>query len=184
MYDYLVQRITQYTQTDFGPNVNEPDRPEASAFNILCVYEGIRSAMLFQPPEWEGTSDDQTIPNKIQKETALLAHDLEVYLNRFELYVIQDRDGFYVMRMDEREEFARLRKKTDILGLCRYQQPREIRYIFYFKKGYFIGNVCDETEGIESFAKNYVMYQGMKALARSIGEEGQVGMKVEFGMVE
>lgn len=113
----------------------------------------------------------------------MLAHDLDLYLNQIELYVIEDRrGGFYVMRMHERDLFPTLRKKTDILGLCRFEHARGMLYTFHFKKQYFMGNACDDTEGLASFAKHYVMYQGMKALARSIGEEGQVGMKVEFGL--
>lgn len=167
--------IYEYVNGSFEdhPNNADPSTVDSDAFNIMCVIDKIRVAMLYSSVEYEGTGKTPKIfedkMNKLQKEVAQILPPDVVLKN--------DNGDFYVMQQNFLPKFLASKTKTDILGLCTFAP--DIFYRFSFNGRVFMTNGCSEKEGLSVFTKQHAMFQEMKKLA-AVLKRGKVTLEMKF----
>ena len=171
-----LKKILQDADKGFNFDSHPANDAGAVAFNMLCVIEKVRPAMLYQAPEDE--SDEQSQENSLQLAAANKA--LATSLSKFFaqktpwVTVLEDDGDIFVYHKDLQPKVDKLKNGdlTDILGLCTKMGNTTFR-IKLNGHGLY-GNACDEDEGLESFSSHYIMFSKMKKMASNIEESLQL----------
>ncbi len=186
LFTKLVQLFEEYDSINYSFDVPKNHDAEASAFNVMCVVNHIRDAMLFQPRENNSDSQLESDDKKLEINNKKLSEKLQLALKEHDINVYNDFGSIFIVKKNSWDYFVSLKQKTDILGLCK-SKSKSAFFSFSLKNAKnenisFYGNGCSKTEGLASFAKHYMMYEDMCLLADEIGlGKTRIQLKVVFG---
>jgi hypothetical protein len=187
IYHKLSNLILSSFKEEFPFETNKHTAADASAqtFNILCVAQGIRPAMLFDDPisavDGEQTAKEKAIIARANNQLFLnVQRFLNTYLPHLDILHGGDEHGdFFIYNKSNEEQFLHTTEKTDMLGYCDWKEGKgPIITTVAFNDVVFYGNRCREEEHFSSLRKFMKMYRSMYQLAKIVN--GKLQFQITF----